>query len=293
MPSSFGGRALSWKHVDGVLEVELHRPRCNEIGTTTLEELERLVDHLSEGARGARALLLYSSLDAGFCAGADLRELHDGLIARRRESPLGKAIARFGDGRRARVARRLAAPLVRREIRAFIDRIHAVFDALDHAPLATVSAVHGVCFGGGLELALTTDVIIADKTARFAFPELRLGIVPGFGGVPRLSRDVGNAVVRDLLLTGRSLRADRAHEAGLVSQVVPKGRHVEVARRTAQQTAKLDPEVVRAAKAFAKPLPRAMLDREKDLFCQLITEPRVLEALERFVADDGPLPYLP
>ena len=63
--------------------------------------------------------------------------------------------------------------------------------------------MHGVCFGGGLELALLCDIIVADKMARFAFPELRLGLIPGFGGIPRLKRDVGNAFIRELLLTGR------------------------------------------------------------------------------------------
>ena len=106
-----------------------------------------------------------------------------------------------------------------------------VFDTLDTAPLTTIAAVHGVVFGGGFELALTADLVIADKTARFCFPELRLGLVPGFGGIPRLSRDCGNALVRDLLLSGRSLGAARAHELGLVSQLVPRGEALAAARQ--------------------------------------------------------------
>jgi len=73
--------------------------------------------------------------------------------------------------------------------------------------LVTVAAVHGVVFGGGFELALTCDMIVADRTARFCFPELRLGLIPGFGGIPRLKRDLGNGLVRDLLMTGRSISA--------------------------------------------------------------------------------------
>ena len=103
---------------------------------------------------------------------------------------------------------------------------------LDTLPLTTIGAIHGVCFGGGFELALTCDILIADKTARFCFPELRLGIVPGFGGIPRLKRDVGNGVVRDLLLTGRSLNAKKAQTIGLVSQMVAQGKH---ARRRARR----------------------------------------------------------
>ena len=92
-------------------------------------------------------------------------------------------------------------------VRDFLERIHRVMNAIDAAPLTTIAAVHGVTFGGGFELALVCDLIIADKMARFCFPELRLGLIPGFGGIPRLKRDLGNAVVRDLLLTGRSFNA--------------------------------------------------------------------------------------
>ena len=91
-------------------------------------------------------------------------------------------------------------------MREFLERIHRVMNAIDAAPLTTIAAVHGVTFGGGFELALVCDLIIADKMARFCFPELRLGLIPGFGGIPRLKRDLGNAVVRDLLLTGQKLQ---------------------------------------------------------------------------------------
>lgn len=288
----FRGEALSWRRSEVALEVELHRAPLNEIGTTTLRELEVLARHVRSGAGGARALILWSSRP-GFCAGADLRELHAGMVARRdrlRDRVSGWPVA--GPLAR-RAAARLGPALVRREVRSFLDRIHAVFDALDTAPLTTLAAVHGVVFGGGFELALTADLIVADRTARFCFPELRLGLVPGFGGIPRLSRDVGNGLVRDLLLSGRSVGAARAHELGLVSQVVPKGEALEAARRTAEQLARFDPVVTASAKRFAKPLPREELRREKEAFVELVGRPAVLEALERFVADRGVRPYLP
>jgi len=291
----FDGQTLSWERVDDALEVRLHRAPLNEIGLKTLEELERVADHASSGAGGARALIWYSDRK-GFCAGADLRALHAGLSQRHQRlgQRMSRATERLGPLGRPleRGARRLARPLVRREIGRFIDRIHAAFDALDMAPLTTVAAVHGVCFGGGFELALTADVIVAEKSARFCFPELRLGLVPGFGGIPRLNRDVGNAVCRDLLLTGRSLNAKRAQELGLVSQVVPRERGLEVARKVAAQAATYDPHTTATAKAFAKPLPRADLDREKEAFLHLVTRPAVFEALGRFVEDEGVRPYL-
>src|SRR5438477_9714301 len=113
-------------------------------------------------------------------------------------------------------------------------------NTLHTCPIPTIAAVHGIVFGGCLELALTCDLIIADKTARFCFPELRLGLVPGFGGIPRLKRDLGNGVVRDLLLTGRSFNATKAQQVGLVSQVVGESEALRVACGTAAQLGKFD-----------------------------------------------------
>jgi enoyl-CoA hydratase/carnithine racemase len=265
------GSQLSFALEGGILEVRLHREPCNEIGTAMLAELERVADAIR--TPGVRALLVASTVSRGFCAGADLRELYR-----------ANAEAR---ARGASDAERV------REVRRFLDRIHAVFDAIDQAPIPTVAAVHGVCFGGGLELALTCDLVIADRTARFCFPELRLGLIPGFGGIPRLRRDLGNGIVRDLLLTGRSLGAARAHEIGLVSQLVAPGALLAVARRAAEQACRFDARALAAAKAFAKPIPREELAREKELFCALFESPVVEQALARFDADRSAMPYLP
>ncbi len=280
-PLNFEGEAMRWglvtnKTGNAHLEVELCREPCNEIGTTALSELELLATLIRRGAGGARAMIFYSSVERGFCAGADLRELHAGLVEKATET----------GGLRGKVETAV-------EVRGFIDRIHAVFDTFDTAPITTISAVHGFVFGGGFELALTSDVIIADKSARFAFPELRLGIVPGFGGIPRLKRDLGNALVRDLLLTGRSMRASRAHEVGLVSQLVARGRALDAARSVAEQASRFDPETTARAKAFTKPLPVEELAREKDLFVSMLGSPTVQRALEKFVNDESVRPYLP
>ncbi len=207
--------SLSWTVADGVIELALHRGPCNEIGSLTLEELEKFAEALEGLPNEAHALIIYSELKAGFCAGADLRELYQ------RSQEMEKAEAVNG-------------------VREFLERIHAVMNTIDAAPLTTIAAVHGVTFGGGFELALVCDLIIADKMARFCFPELRLGLIPGFGGIPRLKRDLGNAVVRDLLLTGRSFNATKAQQIGLVSQMVGEGEALRVARATAAQIGKFD-----------------------------------------------------
>ena len=272
--TGMSGEALSWALTDvGVLEVTLHREPANEIGSTTLAELEVLAAHVQDGAGGARALLFHSTHAAGFSAGADLRELYTGLTERK---AAGATLADAAG-----------------EVREFLDRIHAVYDTFDTAPITTIGAIHGVCFGGGFELALTCDVLVADKSARFCFPELRLGLIPGWGGIPRLDRDLGNAIVRDLLLTGRSIRATRAHAVGLVSQVVARGEALGAARRVAEQACRFDAKTTRAAKAFMKPLPSDQLAREKALFCELFTSPVVEAALARFCASTDAMPYLP
>ncbi len=249
---------------DGLLELCLEEPPCNEIGSRMLDGLEAFAGRLG----GARAVLVYSALPAGFCAGADLRELYrEGLAL-----PVEERVER---------------------VHRFLERIHRVLELLDSCPAPVVAAVHGICFGGGLELALCADLVVADKSARFAFPELRLGLIPGFGGIPRLRRDVGNAVVRDLLLTGRSLNATRAHECGLVGQLVGEGSALRAARAAAQQMLKFDPLTLSTAKRWIKPLPRAELGDEIATFLRLFRRPEVQENLRRFVENEGPLPYLP
>lgn len=291
---------------DGLLTVALNGGRLNEIGLPMLRALEDVVPLLARG--DVRAMILTSTHAGGFSAGADLRELFAGLASADEgrgalaeharelfDSPATAARA-GASALRAAVRRRDPDPLRAAKawgVRAFLDRVHRVFDAIDAAPIPTVAAVHGVCFGGGFELALTCDVIVADKTARFAFPELRLGLIPGFGGIPRLERELGNALVRELLLSGRSLSAKRAHELGLVAQLVGAGEAPNVARRLAEQTTRFDPHTLAVAKTFAKPIPRARLAEEKDRFVELLGRPVVMEALARFVASGDAMPYLP
>jgi enoyl-CoA hydratase/carnithine racemase len=136
-------------------------------------------------------------------------------------------------------------------------------------------------------------VLVAERSARFCFPELRLGILPGFGGIPRLRRDVSNAVVRDLLLTGRSINAKKAIACGLVSQMVAPGEGLTAARAVATQATKFDRDALITTKRFMKPLPRAELDLEKQHFLRLAAKPALREALHKFVNSGDLRPYLP
>jgi enoyl-CoA hydratase/carnithine racemase len=178
-------------------------------------------------------------------------------------------------------------------VRDYLERIHRVLNTIDASPLTTIAVVHGVTFGGGFELALVCDLIIADKMARFCFPELRLGLIPGFGGIPRLKRDLGNAVVRDLLLTGRSFNATKLQQVGLISQAVAEGEALRVARATAVQLGKFDRRTTIAAKKFIKPIPYEELRREIDIFCELFAQPAVESGLRKFAESEDAQPYLP
>jgi enoyl-CoA hydratase len=262
------GGGVSWRVADGVIELALHRAPCNEIGSASLEELEKFAGALDGMQAEARALIIYSDMKPVFCAGADLRELYQ------RSQAMEMAAAARG-------------------VREFLERIHRVLNLIDAVPLTTIAAVHGVTFGGGFELALACDLMIADKMARFCFPELRLGLIPGFGGIPRLKRDLGNGVVRDLLLTGRSINATKAQQIGLVSQVVGEGETLRAARATAAQLGKFDRATAAAAKKFIKPIPHEELRREIDIFCELFARPAVQVGLKKFVESTDAQPYLP
>lgn len=262
------GQAVSWEMAGATIELALHRAPLNEIGSITLCELEAFVEELEVATTHASALILYSGLPQGFCAGADLRELYE-------------------KGRSLPAEQRVGA------VRQFLERIHRVLNIIDASPLTTIAAVQGACFGGGLEMALACDLIIADKMARFCFPELRLGLIPGFGGIPRLKRDLGNAVVRDLLLTGRSFNAQKAHDVGLVGQLAGEGEALRAARATAAQIAKFDRHTSITAKQFIKPIPYNELRREIEIFCTLFARPEVEEALRKFAESTDRQPYLP
>jgi enoyl-CoA hydratase/carnithine racemase len=265
---TYKGKALRWEWHDSVVELTLDREPANEIGTSMLADLEKFVAAIPLLAPETAACIISSARKPGFSAGADLRELYEGA-------------AKLPE--RVRLA----------EVRNFLERVHAVVNAIDSAPFVTIAAVHGICFGGGLELALACDIIIADKMARFAFPELRLGLIPGFGGIPRLKRDLGNAFVRDLLLTGRSVNATRAQAVGLVAQLAAEGESVKLARSTAAQITKFDAITRAAAKKFIKPIPHEELRLEIELFCELFTRPAVMSALKKFVESTDAMPYLP
>ena len=192
--------------------VTLNRP--DQLNALSEPLMEELVERLTELDRDeAIRCIVLAGNDRAFAAGADIGEMAtasamDMLYARRVE--------------RWDAIRKLWTPLV--------------------------AAVSGFCLGGGNELAMSCDLIIASETAKFGQPETSLGIIPGAGGTQRLTRAVGKAKAMDVILSGRFLDAAEAERAGLVARIVPQEAWLEEAKRVAREIASKGPVAQRLAK---------------------------------------------
>jgi enoyl-CoA hydratase len=166
------------------------------------------------------------------------------------------------------------------------------WDAIRRVRTPLVAAVSGHCLGGGCELAMSCDLIVASETARFGQPEINLGVLPGAGGTQRLTRAVGKAVAMDVILTGRTLSAREALAFGLVSRVVAKEAWLEEAKRAAREIAGKGPVSVRLAKeaideAFEAPL-TAGIEYERRAFQLARSSEDANEGLQAFVEKRRP-----
>lgn len=199
----------------GVAEILLDRPEAlNAINTAMASALAQVCTELA-GDPQARAVVLTAAGDRAFSAGADLRErneMSDADLLRQR------AVFR------------------------------AAFGGLLGLPQPAIAAVHGYALGGGCELALSCDLIIADETAVFGLPETTVGLVPGGGGTQLASRRLGPGRAADLVFTGRRVDAAEAERIGLADRRVPAGAAAQHALDLAAQIAANSPVAVRAAK---------------------------------------------
>ncbi|HHO51600.1 MAG TPA: hypothetical protein ENK18_12180 [Deltaproteobacteria bacterium] len=200
--------------------------------------------------RGAVELLtiarpeVYNAIDASVLDG-----LSDAVDALAGDASL-RAVVLCGAGGKAFVAGADIAAmraLTAVEAEGFSARGQQIFDRLSALPVPVIAAVGGFALGGGCELAMACDLVIASERASFGQPEVTLGVIPGFGGTQRLVRRVGLANALDLCLTGRRIKADEALRIGLVSRVV-EGDVVEAALELGDQIAKLGPVAVRLCK---------------------------------------------
>jgi enoyl-CoA hydratase len=178
--------AIHMSRIDELALITLDRPEAlNALSFGQLHDLNRMLDSIAES--DARALLVTGAGDRAFSAGADIKELMGrSLVEQRSGAMLGQS----------------------------------VLAKLDQLPLPSIALINGYAFGGGLELALACTFRLAAPSARLGFPEIKLGLIPGYGGTQRLPRLVGEARATELILTGRTVAAEEAERIGLVNHIV-------------------------------------------------------------------------
>lgn len=198
------------------------------------------------------------------------RELMDALLAFEADEAIG-AIVITGDERAfaagADIKEMSEASAVEMLKRDMIGN----FDAIQKVTKPVIAAVSGWCLGGGNELAMSCDMIVASETARFGQPEINLGVIPGAGGTQRLTRAVGKALAMEMVLNNRTLTASEALHYGLVNRVVPVERYLQEALELAAEIAARAPLAVRLGKeavnhAFETTLAEGMADERRAFY---------------------------
>ncbi|GGO83130.1 enoyl-CoA hydratase/isomerase family protein [Wenjunlia tyrosinilytica] len=198
-----------------VAELVLDRPKAMNAMSTAMAKALAQACHELGADRDVRAVVVTSSHERAFCVGADLKERND-----------------FTDADLSR-----QRPFTR-----------AAYTSVLEIPVPTVAAVHGFALGGGFEIALSCDVIVADPTAVVGLPEVSVGVIPGGGGTQLLPRRVGSARAAELIFTARRVEAAEARELGLVDFLVEEGRDREEALAMGERIAANSPVGLRAAK---------------------------------------------
>ncbi|RCV07589.1 hypothetical protein SETIT_1G257000v2 [Setaria italica] len=199
----------------GIVELWLERPEAkNAVGKEMLHGLRSAIEEVEADA-AANVVLVASSVPRVFCAGADLKE------------------------------RRLMGPT---EARDFVNSLRSTFSSIETLSIPTIAVVEGAAFGGGLELALSCDLRICGKDAKFSLPETGLAIIPGAGGTQRLPRIVGRSRAKELIFTGRRFDAAEAVTMGVVNYCVPAGEAYQKALELAREINQKGPLAIKMAK---------------------------------------------
>lgn len=200
---------------DAIAVVTMNRPEA--LNAFNAEQLDLLGDvfHALGNDRTVRAVILTGAGERAFAAGADIKEMADLTPAE------GLSFGRKGQ---------------------------ALASAIEHLPQPVIAAVNGYAFGGGCELAIACDIRIASENARFAQPEVGLGIPPGWGGTQRLPRLVGPGFAAEMIYSGRHVHAEEALRVGLINALYPLDQLLPAARALGDQIARNSPVAVRVAK---------------------------------------------
>jgi enoyl-CoA hydratase len=196
--------------------ITLNNPPLNVFNLAMAPALDRALDRL-EGDGDVRAVIVAGAGERAFCAGSDIEEF-DQLMAP------GAVVPRK------------------------LQRQYEVFSRLDEFPKPTIAALAGVVYGGGLEIAICCDMLIADEATRIASPEIKLGVFPGSGGPVRYTRRIGEGRAKELMYLGEPIAIETALEWGLVNRVVPGGESLGAAREIALTIAERPPRALRYLK---------------------------------------------
>ncbi len=178
--------AVDLTYRDEAAILTLNRPEAlNALSFTIIAEISNALDDVAKS--DARVLFITGAGDKAFCAGADIKELRNRtLVAQKRGAEIGQA----------------------------------AFAKLETLPMPSVALINGYAFGGGLEIALACTFRLATANAKMGLPEIKLGLIPGYGGTQRLPRLIGEARALELILTGRTVDAEEALRTGLVNQLI-------------------------------------------------------------------------
>ncbi len=240
--------------IDHALVVTVDNPPVNVLSRAVLDALStRLAESVDDPE--VRAVVLTSAAEKAFAAGANIREM----------APMGPAEA-FEHGRRGQSLTR----------------------QIERLPLPVIAAVHGVCYGGGCEVVLACDFVVASVDAQFGQPEVNLGVMPGWGGTQRLPRRIGVARARRWILAGRPVTAEAAEASGLVDRVVPRSELLSTALGLAEELATKSALALAAAKYALLHAIDAEIDPglayELDLWSRLFGTQGQRDGMEAFLA---------
>jgi enoyl-CoA hydratase len=236
--------------------IRLNRPQAlNALNTKLKAELSAAIDAFEADAN--IGCIVVTGSDKAFAAGADIKEMADKTF-----------------------------------IEAFKGNFAGTWDRASHARKPIIAAVAGFALGGGCELAMQCDLIIAADNAKFGQPEIKLGIIPGIGGTQRLTRAVGKAKAMDMILTGRMMDAVEAERSGLVARVVPAASLMDEAMKMAETIASMSlPSVLAAKEAINRAFETSLAEGarfERRIFHSLFATEDQKEGMTAFIEKRPP-----
>jgi len=220
-----------------------------------------------------------------------MRELMDALEAFDKNENVGAMV--IAGNEKAFAAGADIKEMADKSIQQMMDSDHiAVFGRIRTIQKPVIAAVSGWALGGGCEIALSCDMIVASESARFGQPEINIGVIPGAGGTQRLTRAVGKAIAMEMILNDRKLTAQEAYQFGMVNRVVPVTAYLEEALKLAEEIAARAPIAVRAAKkminqSFERTLSDGLAE-EKQVFYNLFATEDQKEGMKAFTEKRKP-----